>query len=326
MANEYMLEVEHLCKYFDLGGSNTLKAVDDVSFQIKKGEILGLVGESGCGKTTLGRTLKQLYPATSGKILFGGQEIDPKNKASRKAFSRRAQMIFQDPYSSLDPRMTVAEIISEGMEIHGIGTPKQRHDRVIELLETVGLNSEHANRFPHEFSGGQRQRVGIARSLAVSPEFIVCDEPISALDVSIQAQIVNLFKELQQRLNLTYLFIAHDLSMVKYISDRVAVMYLGKIVEITDSAELYANPCHPYTEFLLSAIPIPDPEIEAQKEHVRLTGEMPSPINLPKGCSFRDRCRYASEACKESAMELYEINPGHWTSCHRAMKNEGRSM
>ena len=323
MNNAYMLEVENLCKYFNIGAGSVLKAVDNVSFNVKKGEILGLVGESGCGKTTLGRTVKQLYPATSGRIVFDGEVVDAHDKAKLKDFSRRAQMIFQDPYSSLDPRMTVAEIIAEGMEIHSIGTPQQRHDRVIELLETVGLNSEHANRFPHEFSGGQRQRVGIARSLALNPEFIVCDEPISALDVSIQAQIVNLFKELQKKLNLTYLFIAHDLSMVKYISDRVAVMYLGKIVEITDSSELYANPCHPYTEFLLSAIPIPDPEIEARKQHVRLTGEMPSPIDLPNGCSFMNRCKYASAECSNSTMELFEINPGHMTSCSKAMKPKG---
>ncbi len=321
MAKGSTLEVEHLCKYFDLGEKTVLKAVDDVSFDIKKGEVLGLVGESGCGKTTLGRTVKLLYPATSGTIRFDGEVLDTQDKAKRKAYSRRSQMIFQDPYSSLDPRMTVAEIISEGLEVHEIGNAKSRHDRVIELLEMVGLNSEHANRFPHEFSGGQRQRVGIARSLALDPDFIVCDEPISALDVSIQAQIVNLFKELQQRLNLTYLFIAHDLSMVKYISDRVAVMYLGKIVEITQSAELYANPCHPYTEFLLSAIPIPDPEIEAKKEHVRLTGEIPSPIHLPKGCSFQDRCRYADASCKEIKMELFEVSPGHLSACGRAKKN-----
>ena len=317
-----MLEVKDLCKYFDLGGGRVLKAVDNVSFNIKRGEILGLVGESGCGKTTLGRTVKQLYQPTSGSILFDGEEIIGQSKERRKQFSRRTQMIFQDPYSSLDPRMTVAEIISEGMEIHNIGTARQREERVIELLEMVGLTREHATRFPHEFSGGQRQRVGIARALAVDPEFVICDEPISALDVSIQAQVVNLFKSLQQKLNLTYLFVAHDLSMVKYISDRVAVMYLGKIVEVTVSNELYANPCHPYTEFLLSAIPIPDPDIEAKKENVRLTGEMPSPIDLPKGCSFQNRCRYATEECCNSTMELREISPGHFSACDKAKKNE----
>lgn len=322
MTAKALLQVEHLCKYFEFANKQVLKAVDNVTFDIMKGEVLGLVGESGCGKTTLGRTIKLLYPATSGTIHFDGEIVNMHDKAKLKAFTRRAQMIFQDPYASLNPRMTVAEIISEGLEIHNIGPARSRRERVIELLELVGLNSEHANRFPHEFSGGQRQRVGIARALAIEPDFVVCDEPISALDVSIQAQIVNLFKDLQKQLDLTYLFIAHDLSMVKYISDRVAVMYLGKIVEITKSAELYKNPCHPYTEFLLSAIPIPDPEIESEKEPVRLAGDMPSPINLPQGCSFQDRCPYVDEMCRDNTMDLFEISPGHFVACDRAQKKK----
>jgi oligopeptide transport system ATP-binding protein len=313
-----LVEVKDLCRYFDLAGGTVLKAVDHVSFEIKKGEILGLVGESGCGKTTLGRCVKGLYPATSGTILYNGRPLDRNDRDAMKAFSRQAQMIFQDPYSSLDPRMTVAEIISEGMEIHGLYPGKQRRERVIALLELIGLNREHANRFPHEFSGGQRQRVGIARSLAVDPEFIVCDEPISALDVSIQAQIVNLFKDLRQRLSLTYLFIAHDLSMVKYISDRVAVMYLGRIVEISDSAEIYRHPLHPYTEFLLSSIPIPDPRVESLRKPAAAGFEMPSPIDLPPGCSFVPRCRYVTADCLTAVPELEEMIKGHFTSCSRA--------
>lgn len=317
-----ILEVKELCQHFTLKDGKVLKAVDHVSFHIKRGEILGLVGESGCGKTTLGRTVKQIYHPTSGEVYFDGMSFGEMSKAERKEFSKRAQMIFQDPYSSLDPRMTVSEIISEGMEIHNMYDASRRRERVIELLELVGLSREHANRFPHEFSGGQRQRVGIARALALEPEFLVCDEPISALDVSIQAQIVNLFKELRQKLGLTYLFIAHDLSMVKYISDRVAVMYLGKIVEITDAAELYKNPCHPYTEFLLSAIPIPDPEVEEGKEDICLAGEMPSPIDLPQGCSFQNRCPYATEECKKREMKLFDVGNGHLTSCDKARKEK----
>ncbi len=319
-ASEVLLQAKNLCKYFPVAGGQTLKAVDGVSFDLRQGEILGLVGESGCGKTTLGRTVKLLYPKTSGEILYRGEPLDAADRAKRKAYSRKAQMIFQDPYSSLDPRMTVGEIIAEGMEIHGMLTPKGRHDRVRELLEMVGLSSEHQSRFPHEFSGGQRQRIGIARALAVEPEFIVCDEPISALDVSIQAQVVNLFKSLRERLGLTYLFVAHDLSMVKYISDRVAVMYLGRIVEISDAKALYKNPMHPYTEFLLSAIPIPDPRIEANRPHVTPGREMPSPINLPPGCSFYPRCNYAGEACKAGGFPLVEVEPGHYAACDRAKK------
>jgi len=315
---EYMLEISHLCKYFELKGGLTLKAVDDVSLEIKHGEIMGLVGESGCGKTTLGRTVKHLYLPTSGTINFMGKQVNPKDKTYMKEFARNAQMIFQDPYSSLDPRMTVAEIIAEGMEIHNMYSAQERRNRVVELLTLVGLNEEHANRFPSEFSGGQRQRVGIARSLAVNPRFIVCDEPISALDVSVQAQIVNLFKELRQRLNLTYLFIAHDLSMVKYISDKVTVMYLGKIVEISNSHEIYKNPLHPYTEFLLASIPIPNPRVEAARKHIVAGAEMPSPINLPVGCSFAPRCRYADEQCLLASPELVEVEPGHFVSCFKS--------
>lgn len=324
--SENILEVEHLCKYFDVGAGAKLKAVDDVSFNVRRGEILGLVGESGCGKTTLGRTIKQIYAPTSGTIRFDGQDLSALDRAGRKAYTKKAQMIFQDPYSSLDPRLTVGEIVSEGMDIHAMHTPARRKERVYELLELVGLSREHANRFPHEFSGGQRQRVGIARALALDPELIVCDEPISALDVSIQAQVVNLFKQLREQFSLTYLFVAHDLSMVKYISDRVAVMYLGRIVELTTSAELYRNPCHPYTEFLLSAIPIPDPDVEGVKPFKRLEGEMPSPIDLPRGCSFQNRCPYATQACKCSSMELKEISPGHFTACGKAQKEERKDF
>lgn len=318
--SDVLLKVSELCKYFDVGGGQTLKAVDHVSFSIRRGEILGLVGESGCGKTTLGRTVKLLYPKTSGEILFDGVALDPADQKKKKDFSQKAQIIFQDPYSSLDPRMTVGEIIAEGMEIHGMLTPAGRRERTRQLLEMVGLNREHISRFPHEFSGGQRQRIGIARALAVDPAFIVCDEPISALDVSIQAQVVNLFKSLREKLNLTYLFIAHDLSMVKYISDRVAVMYLGKIVEISDAKTLYKNPAHPYTEFLLSAIPIPNPRLEAERPHISPGQEMPSPIDLPRGCSFHPRCKYADEACKESDMALQRIEDGHYCACTRALK------
>ncbi|MCL2495718.1 MAG: ATP-binding cassette domain-containing protein [Oscillospiraceae bacterium] len=318
--SDKLVEVRALSKHFQLPGGQTLKAVDEVSFDIRHGETLGLVGESGCGKTTLGRTIKRIYEPTSGRIFFEGQDISGIRDEALRAYAKRAQMIFQDPYSSLNPRMTVAEIVAEGMVIHKLFPPKGIRKRTHELLEMVGLSQEHAGRFPHEFSGGQRQRIGIARALAVNPSFIVCDEPISALDVSIQAQVVNLFKQLQRQLNLTYLFVAHDLAMVKYISNRVAVMYLGRIVEIALSSELYKNPAHPYTEFLLSAIPIPDPAVERNRVHVELADELPSPIDLPAGCSFQGRCKYKTEECARTTPSLQEIAPGHVACCTRAMK------
>ncbi|QSZ26922.1 ATP-binding cassette domain-containing protein [Aceticella autotrophica] len=310
-----ILEVKNLKKYFNVSGG-VLKAVDDVSFYIRKGETLGLVGESGCGKSTTGRTIIGLYEATEGSVVFDGMKIHNMKKDVRKKFTRKAQMIFQDPYASLNPRMTVGDIIGEGIDIHHLYKGKERMERIYNLLETVGLNREHVNRFPHEFSGGQRQRIGIARAMAIEPEFIVCDEPISALDVSIQAQIVNLLMNLQQEKNLTYLFIAHDLSMVKHISDRVAVMYLGVIVEMTESGELYKNPLHPYTKALLSAVPIPDPDIEKNRERIILRGDVPSPINPPEGCRFKNRCKYAMDICGQVTPKLKEIGNGHYVSCH----------
>jgi oligopeptide transport system ATP-binding protein len=285
-----LVKAKGLRKYFNVGHGQVLKAVDNVSLDIFKGETLGLVGESGCGKSTLGRTFIRLYDATSGTVEFNGKDVHKMNKKDLFQFTGKAQMIFQDPYASLNPRMTVGGIIGEGIDIHGLYTAGERMNRIYELLELVGLNREHANRFPHEFSGGQRQRIGIARALAIEPEFIVCDEPISALDVSIQAQIVNLLRRLQKKLGLTYLFIAHDLNMVKYISDRVAVMYLGTIAEISESKKIYDEPLHPYTQALLSAIPIPDPAIERKKQRTILEGDVPSPINAPQGCTFCTRC------------------------------------
>lgn len=311
-----LLQVSHLCKYFSASGG-TVKAVDDVSFTIYRGETLGMVGESGCGKTTCGRTAMGLYDKTSGEVLFDGIDVHTLRGAKKKEFSRRAQIIFQDPYASLDPRMTVADIIAEGLDIHGLCRSKaERAARVYELLEMVGLNREHANRFAHEFSGGQRQRIGIARAFAVNPEFIMCDEPISALDVSIQAQIVNLLVQLQRKMGLTYLFIAHDLAMVKHISDRIAVMYLGTLVELTASETLYDKPMHPYTQALLSAIPIPDPDIEESREHIKLEGDIPSPIDPPAGCRFAGRCRMACDRCRQEAPALREIEDGHFVACH----------
>ena len=315
-TNETALEVKGLKKYFRTAGG-LLKAVDGVSFTIRRGETLGLVGESGCGKTTCGRTCVGLYRKTGGQVLYRGKDVHSLRGKDRKAFTKQVQTIFQDPYASLDPRLRVEEIVAEGMRSHGIcPSPKERRERVYQLLEQVGLNREHAGRYIHEFSGGQRQRIGIARALAVDPEFVFCDEPISALDVSIQAQIVKLLVRLQEERGLTYLFIAHDLSMVKHISDRVAVMYLGTIVEITTSAELYSHPAHPYTKALLSAIPIPNPRVEEQRVRTVLEGEVPSPINLPPGCRFHSRCPCATDRCAQEAPVLREIAPGHSVACH----------
>ncbi len=313
---EKLVEVKHLKKYFAVSHGNLLKAVDDVSFDIYKGETLGLVGESGCGKTTCGRTVVGLYKPTEGEVLFQGKSVNSMNAHEKLKFKQNCQIIFQDPYASLNPRMTVGDIIAEGLDIHGLCTVKERTERIQELLKLVGLNREHVNRFPHEFSGGQRQRIGIARALAINPEFIVCDEPISALDVSIQAQIVNLLIKLQRDLGLTYLFIAHDLSMVKHISDRVGVMYLGQLIELADSQELYRTPKHPYTEALLSAIPIPNPKKSAEKSRIKLEGEVPSPINPKPGCRFRDRCSKVMDICAEKIPKLNEIEPGHFVACH----------
>lgn len=311
-----LVEVKNLKKYFKVGPHSILKAVDDVSFFIRKGETLGLVGESGCGKTTTGRTVISMYSATDGEVLLDGINVHKLDKKGKLDFAKKAQIIFQDPYASLNPRMTVGEIVSEGIDIHDIYKGKERAERIHELLRLVGLNKEHASRFPHEFSGGQRQRIGIARAFAVEPEFIVCDEPISALDVSIQAQIVNLLINLQKDMGLTYLFIAHDLSMVKHISDRVAVMYLGTMVELASSAELYREPLHPYTQALLSAIPIPDPEIERQRQRIMLEGDVPSPINPKPGCRFRARCKYAMPKCSEAMPEFKEVGKDHFVACH----------
>lgn len=313
---EVLIKVRNLKKYFDVGNGLVLKAVDDVSFDIYKGETLGLVGESGCGKSTTGRTILNIYKATSGTVEYDNKNIYSMDAKAKKEFNKRAQMIFQDPYASLNPRMLVGDIIAEGIDIHGLLKGESRQKRIYELLDLVGLNREHANRFPHEFSGGQRQRIGIARALALNPEFIVCDEPISALDVSVQAQVVNLLQDLQQEYGLTYLFIAHDLSMVRYISDRVAVMYLGAIEELTNSDELYENPMHPYTKALLSAIPIPDPDLQRSKKRIPLEGEVPSPINPPPGCKFVERCPYATEQCRKERPELREVKPGHYVACH----------
>ncbi len=315
-----LLSVSHLKKYFPVGRGATLKAVDDVSFEIYKGETLGMVGESGCGKTTCGRTCIGLYDRTDGQVLYDGKDVHTITGKDKKEFKKKVQMVFQDPYGSLDPRMTVAEIIGEGIDIHHLAKNKQeRQNMIYHYLELVGLNCEHANRFVHEFSGGQRQRIGIARALAVQPEFIVLDEPISALDVSIQAQVVNLLIELQKKMGLTYLFVAHDLSMVKHISDRVAVLYLGTLVELTTSEELYVNPQHPYTQALLSAIPIPDPEVEQERDahKIRLQGEVPSPINTAPGCKFKGRCKYATDRCGKEMPPLTDMGNQHFVACWR---------
>jgi oligopeptide transport system ATP-binding protein len=316
MPEKPILEVKNLQKHFQLSGGRVLKAVDGLSFAINRGETFGLVGESGCGKSTTGRTIIRLYEATGGEVLFNDQNIHALSGKERLQFNRNMQMVFQDPYASLNPRMTVGRIIAEGIDIHGLYTGKKRRDRVHELLRDVGLNEEHANRFPHEFSGGQRQRIGIARALSIEPQFIIADEPISALDVSVQAQVVNLFKKLQQDRGLTYLFIAHDLAMVKHISDRIGVMYLGKLVEVASSQKLNAKPLHPYTQSLLSAIPIPDPKLQQARERVILQGEIPSPLNPPSGCPFRTRCPKAMPECAESMPAFKEVEPGHFAACH----------
>jgi len=314
-----LLEVKNLKQHFDIPNgfmkSLKLKAVDDVTFEIKEGETLGLVGESGCGKTTVGRTILQLYKPTAGEVWFDGKLIQ--SKKSIQEFRKQAQMVFQDPYSSLDPRMTVSDIIGEPLDVHKMyGSKKEREEKILHLMSLVGLNSEHATRYAHEFSGGQRQRIGIARALAVEPKFIVCDEPVSALDVSIQAQVVNMFEDLQEQLGLTYLFIAHDLLVVKHISTRIAVMYLGKMIEIGPSNELYHHPIHPYTQSLLSAVPIPDPKIARASERIHLSGDVPSPLHMPSGCPFRTRCPRATEKCAEVMPELKEMAPGHKVACH----------
>jgi oligopeptide transport system ATP-binding protein len=316
--DRYLLEVSGLKKYFEVGKKKTLKAVDEVSFYIRKGETLGVVGESGCGKTTCGRTCIGLYEKTDGQVLYRGEDVHQMKGEKRRQFTKQAQIIFQDPYASLDPKMKVSEIIAEGIRAHELaGSEAEIKKRVEELLVTVGLDGSYGTRYVHEFSGGQRQRIGIARALAVEPEFIVCDEPISALDVSIQAQIVNLLEKLKKEKGLTYMFIAHDLSMVKHISDRVMVMYLGKIMEITTSENLYNKPEHPYTKALLSAIPIPDPHVEEKKVRIRMAGEIPSPFNPPSGCRFQNRCPYAVEKCRMEEPALTQIEEEHFAACHR---------
>lgn len=321
---EPLVEVENLTKYFNVGKNQVLHAVDGISFTIHKGETLGLVGESGCGKSTVGRTLLQLYKPTSGTITFDGKKLTGKSSNEiENQYHKEVQMIFQDPYSSLNPRMTVSEIVSEGLLIHHPNMSKEeRRNKVNELLELVGLDRNHANRYPHEFSGGQRQRIGIARALAVQPKFIVADEPIAALDVSIQAQIVNLLKQLQEEKGLTYLFIAHDLSMVKHISDRIAVMYLGQIMELADSEELYDQPLHPYTAALLSAIPLPDPQLERKRERIILKGDVPNPISPPSGCRFRTRCPQAMDICAKKEPVWQEVKSNHFVACHLYQSNE----
>ncbi len=315
-----LVEIQHLKEYFPINTgffkTTPLKAVDDVSFTINRGETLGLVGESGCGKTTVGRTILHLYKPTDGLVIYDGKPIETKGDLAE--YRKKTTMVFQDPYSSLNPRMTVSDIIAEPLDVHKLYTdPKQREERILELMDHVGLNSEHASRYAHEFSGGQRQRIGIARALAINPEFIVCDEPVSALDVSIQAQVINMFDELQDRFGLTYLFIAHDLLVVRHISDRIAVMYLGKMVELASSGEIYDHPLHPYTKSLISAVPIPDPKIARASRRIPLQGDIPSPLNAPSGCPFRTRCPFAVDACAESMPDFKEVQSGHFVACHR---------
>ena len=318
--NQPLIEVKNLKEYFDINigmfKTKPLKAVDGVSFRINKGETLGLVGESGCGKTTVGRTILHLYKPTGGEIWYNGKKLE--TPADIKEFRKKATMVFQDPYSSLNPRMTVSDIIGEPLDVHKLYKAKEeRMARILELMDHVGLNSEHASRYAHEFSGGQRQRIGIARALAVDPDFIVCDEPVSALDVSIQAQVINMFDELQDKLGLTYLFIAHDLLVVRHISDRIAVMYLGKMVELADAAEIYERPLHPYSKSLLSAVPVPDPKVARANQRIVLYGDIPSPLNAPSGCPFRTRCAYAAEVCAEAMPSFNEVSGGHFVACHR---------
>lgn len=318
MEDKVLVEVKHLKQYFDINmgvfKTRPLKAVDDISFDIKKGETLGLVGESGCGKTTAGRSILHLYKPTAGEIIYDGVKVD---KSTMNDYRKKATMVFQDPYSSLNPRMTVEDIIAEPLDIHKMYSSKEeRRQRVLQLMNYVGLNSEHASRYAHEFSGGQRQRIGIARALAVNPEFIVCDEPVSALDVSIQAQVINMFVELQEKFGLTYLFIAHDLLVVRHISNRIAVMYLGKMVELADAGEIYSHPLHPYSQSLLSAVPVPDPKIARANQRIVLSGDIPSPLNAPSGCPFRTRCRYAQAQCAESMPDFKEVSKGHFVACH----------
>ena len=322
--NDVLLEVKGLKMYFPITRGiivqrhvGDIKAVDDISFQVRRGETLGLVGESGCGKSTTGRAILQLYRPTEGQVLFKEEDLTKLKGEVLRRKRREMQMIFQDPYASLNPRMTVGGIVSEPLEVHNIfATRKERQERVQELLRVVGLNPYFVNRYPHEFSGGQRQRIGVARALAVNPEFIVCDEPISALDVSIQAQIINLLQDLQSEFGLTYLFIAHDLSVVRHISDRIVVMYLGKLGELADQAELYANPLHPYTQALLGAVPIPDPVIEEKRQRIILEGDVPSPANPPKGCNFSTRCPKVMEICRQEDPEFKDLGDGHWVACH----------
>ena len=319
-AAQPIVEVRNLKEHFNINmgmfRTKPLKAVDNVSFAIQPGETLGLVGESGCGKTTVGRTILHLYKPTGGEVLYKGRKIQ--TKADIQAFRNKASMVFQDPYSSLNPRMTVADIIGEPLDVHKLYSSRQeRQERILELMGYVGLNSEHAARYAHEFSGGQRQRIGIARALAVNPDFIVCDEPVSALDVSIQAQVINMFAELQEKFGLTYLFIAHDLLVVRHISDRIAVMYLGKMVELADANEIYDHPLHPYSKSLLSAVPVPDPKIARANQRIVLSGDIPSPLSARSGCPFRTRCPYACDKCAESMPDFQEVSAGHFVACHR---------
>ena len=319
IENKTLVEVKNLKEYFNINTglfrTKPLKAVDDVSFAIRKGETLGLVGESGCGKTTVGRTLLHLYKPTAGEIWFDGKQI--KTKKDILEYRQKSAMVFQDPYSSLNPRMTVSDIIAEPLDVHKMcANKKERQERILDLMAKVGLNSEHANRYAHEFSGGQRQRIGIARALSMNPEFVVCDEPVSALDVSIQAQVINMFDELQDQMGLTYLFIAHDLLVVRHISDRIAVMYLGKMVELADAREIYDHPLHPYTKSLMSSVPLPDPKKARENQRIVLHGDIPSPLNAPSGCPFRTRCPYATDACAESMPEFREVASGHFVACH----------